>query len=95
MNTQQEIEKLQNELKSLQAKQSNCKHEWNKPIYDPETVKEGYGMHSVAHGSDIYPEYTGYHDVQKDRWSRECSICGKKEYSYKKEPVISGYEPKF
>ncbi len=95
MNTQQQIDKLQQDLQRLQEIQHRCQHLWEDATYDPETVKEGYGMHLVGHGSDPYPEYTGYRDVKKDRWSRKCSVCGKKEYTYTREAVVSSYKPKF
>lgn len=42
----------------------------------------------------VTPHPDGYYiDKQKDRWSRKCKICGKKEYTYKIEPVK--YKPKF
>ena len=95
MNTQQQIEKLQKDLENLKAQQSNCKHDFKAAIFDPETVKEGYGSVQDGAGSDPHWSYAGYHDVQKDRWSRECKLCGKKEYTYEQEPVISNYQPKF
>jgi hypothetical protein len=95
MNQREKLEQLNIEAARIQKTMDNCKHDFASPIYDAETVREGYGIRLVAHGSDAYPEYTGYHDVQKDRWSRECKICGKKEYTYKQEAIIKGYEPKF
>jgi hypothetical protein len=95
MNTQQQIEKLQNDLKQLQSNQANCNHDWKDAIYDPETVKEGYGSVQDGAGSDPHWSYAGYRDVQKDRWSRECKLCGKKEYTYTQAPVVTSYKPKF
>jgi len=95
MNTQQKIDELQRQLRALKISQSNHIHEWDNAIYDPETIKEGYGSVQDGAGSDPHWSYAGYHDVQKDRWSRECKICGKKEYTYKQDPVISSYKPKF
>ncbi len=74
---------------------TNCKHVFNDAIFDPETVKEGYGSVMEANGSDIHYNYQGYRDVQKDRWSRECKECGHKQYTYTQEPVIKEYKPKF
>ena len=95
MNIQKQIEELHVNLKRLQNVQSSCKHIFNSAIYDAETVKEGYGHVQDGVGSDPHWSFEGYRDVQKDRWSRECKLCGKKEYTYKTMPVISSYEPKF
>lgn len=95
MNATEKKRQLQAEIASMDHRISNCKHEFKAPIYDPETVREGYGSRIVTMGSDPYFEYEGYHEVQKDRWSRECNICGHKQYTHEKGPVISGYEPKF
>jgi hypothetical protein len=57
--------------------------------------KEGYGSVQTGRGSDPYWDFAGYRDVQKDRWSRECKLCGHKQYTYKQEAVVIGYEAKF
>lgn len=95
MNIRQQIEEHQAKIHELQRQMSNCHHDFKDSIYDPETVREGYGSKLIAHGSDVEYRYEGYHNVQKDRWSRECKICGKKEYTYTREPVIDHYRPKF
>jgi hypothetical protein len=95
MKESENIEQLKKQLAEAERRIQNCKHVFNKPVFDPETVKEGYGSVQDGAGSDPHWSYAGYRDVQKDRWSRECSICGKKEYTYKQEPVITNYEPKF
>lgn len=96
MNEREKQEQLRKELALSEERMRNCKHvDFTKPIYDPETVKEGYGSVQDGAGSDPHWSYEGYRDVQKDRWSRECKMCGKKEYTYKKEPIISHYELKF
>ncbi|MFA6569684.1 MAG: hypothetical protein WCT77_00400 [Bacteroidota bacterium] len=95
MNDREKIEQLKREIAQSESKMANCKHDFATPIYDAETVKEGYGSVQDGAGSDPHWSYAGYRDVQKDRWSRECKICGKKEYTYKQEPVIKNYEPKF
>jgi hypothetical protein len=89
------IRRLQEEIDAERLKMANCKHNFSEPIYDPETVSEGYGSVQDGTGSDPHWSYAGYRDVQKDRWSRTCSICGYTEYSYKQEPIITGYKPKF
>jgi len=95
MNERKKIEQLKKDIAQLENIIANCKHNFTKPIYDAETVKEGYGSVQDGAGSDPHWSYAGYHDVQKDRWSRECEICGKKEYTYEQAPVINSYEPKF
>ena len=95
MDTQKQIEQLQRQLSVLKAIQSNCKHDWNAAIYDAETVKEGYGSVQDGAGSDPHWSYAGYREVQKDRWSRQCKLCGHKQYTYKQEPITVGYQAKF
>lgn len=95
MNEREKQEQLKKELAQSEGKMANCKHDFMTPIYDAETVREGYGSIQDGAGSDPHWSYAGYHDVQKDRWSRECKMCGKKEYTYKQEPVIVDYKPKF
>ena len=95
MNSNDKIKQLQREIDSEKRKMDSCSHNFKDAIYDPETVKEGYGSVQDGAGSDPHWSYAGYRDVQKDRWSRECSICGFKQYTYKQEAVVSKYQPKF
>ena len=98
MNSNERIERLQKEIEAEKAKMSNCRHEYDEPFYDPETVREPYGSKLVGHGSDVWSEPQGYHDVRKDRWTRICIHCGKKEHSYELERVIiktNDFKPKF
>ncbi len=95
MNTTEQIEQHKKEIANLENTVKNCNHIFETAIFDPETVKEGYGSVQDGAGSDHHWSYAGYRDVQKDRWSRKCKFCGKKEYTYKQEPVISKYVPKF
>ncbi len=95
MNSNEKIEQLKREIANEERNISNCKHSFNEAIYDPETVKEGYGSVQDGAGSDPHWSYAGYRDVQKDRWSRKCSICGYKQFTYKQEAVVSSYKPKF
>lgn len=95
MNIQNRIEELYREIESLKKEQSKCNHAWNDAIYDPEKImvsddRKGY----ETHGSDIWPVPL-YHEEQKDRWSRECSNCGLKQYTYKNEVVVTKRQPKF
>jgi hypothetical protein len=87
---EKELSKLKLEVEN---EQSRCQHVWDKTIFDPEEVSEPYGFEIEAHGSDIWTVPKGYHMVQKDRWSRTCSKCLKKEYTKEKKPTV--WEPKF
>ena len=95
MTAQQEIEEHQARIKALNQQIANCHHDFKDAIYDPDVVKEPYGFKTVGQGSDIWTEPTGFHDVSKARWSRECKKCGYKQYTTKSEPIISGTKPKF
>ena len=91
----EKIRQLQSEINSEKQKISNCKHDFKKPFYNPEIVKEGYGCVQNGYGSDPYWSYAGYHDVEKPRWTRICSICGCEEHTYTQKPIIVGSEPSF
>lgn len=95
MNHREKIAELQAQIKQHEQAMQNCRHDFKDPIYDPETTREPYGYKMQAQGSDVWSVPEGYKDVQKDRWSRECKICGKKEYTYDQEPIITGRKPKF
>lgn len=95
MNERLRQEQLRMELAQSEARMKKCIHVFDEPIFDPETVKEGYGSVQDGAGSDPHWSYAGYHDVLKPRWSRECKLCGKIEYTYEQEPVITGHKPKF
>lgn len=95
MNHNEKIAQLQAEIAQHQKAMENCKHDWKDAVYDPETVKEPYGSRQVGKGSDPWWEPEGYRDIQKDRWSRECKCCGKKEYTYTQETVEVKKKPKF
>lgn len=94
--TEREIqESLKKQLAESEERMRNCKHNFSEPIYDPEIVKEGYGSVQDGAGSDPHWSFAGYRDVEKPRWSRECKLCGKIEYTYIQEPIIYDYRPKF
>ena len=95
MNESEEIKHLQGKISQLQKVIKNCKHNWAKAKYDPETVKEGYGNVMVAHGSDVWSDFEGYRDVDKPRWSRKCNVCGHVEYTYTQEVIKVEKQPKF
>ncbi len=91
------IEELEEEIKKLKREQYLCKHEWEKVVYDPERV-EIMREEIEAQGVDIwYIEVGTGRYTNKDRWSRYCPKCGKKEYTYEVEvvPVQIKKVPKF
>ena len=103
MTLRDDVSRLEQELRykkeELSRKESVCEHNnkfktscWSSPEYDPEPYKEFIFTHYEGGGSDPIPQ--GYYaDKKKDRWSRTCRLCGKKEYTYEQTPVK--YEPKF
>lgn len=95
MNERKRQEDLQRELAQSRERMSNCKHIFKDAIFDPETVKEGYGSVQDGAGSDPHWSFAGYRNIKKDRWSRECELCGKIEYTYTLEPNVVNYKPKF
>lgn len=95
MNNDDKIKVFQNEIDSLKRQQTNCKHDWSEPKFDPEQIsvqddRSGY----ETHGIDRWP-IPSFHEESKDRWSRACKECGYKEYTYNQEPVITERKPKF
>jgi len=89
------IKRLQKQIEEEERKISNCKHDFDKPFYNAETVKEGYGSVQDGAGSDPHWSYAGFRDVKKDRWTRKCKICGFEQHTYNQKPIISGHEPSF
>lgn len=85
----------QRKKKQIQLEQFQCNHCWDSPEYDPETKKEPCGYRVIGQGSDVWVEAVGYSSVNIPRWSRICKKCGKVEYTYRCEPIIANYEPKF
>lgn len=95
MNHRQSIEDLKAAIAVHEKEIAHCHHEWKESKYDAEAIRVPYGLKNVGKGSDIWMEPEGYRDGTKDRWSRECKKCGKIEYTYTQEPIISGHKPKF
>ena len=91
----EKIKRLQEEIESEQRRILNCKHNFDKAFYNAETIKQGYGSVQDGAGSDPHWGYVGYRDVKKDRWTRECKLCGFEQHTYSQKPIISGYEPSF
>lgn len=97
MNKQAQINSLKSQIKNLEREISNCKHIWKDSKYDPEKEMKGYGSVQDGAGSDPHWSFAGYTEVDKPRWSRECKECGKVEYTYTQENIITKSElkPKF
>jgi len=96
MNHRRRMERLLEEVKQEQQAMNNCSHgDWTEPTYDPEEYMKPYGSKQVGAGSDPYWVPEGYERRLRDRWSHECKKCGKIEYTYTQESIISGHKPKF
>ena len=83
-----ELERLYERIEEIKKIQQNCNHEWEEPIYDPEK-KEIMDIEHIYLGSDSFDKEVGtgeYKDIP--RWSRTCSKCEKKEYTYEQEKII-------
>ena len=89
------IKELQKKIEKERRKILSCQHDYDDPFYNPEKVKEPYGCKLVGHGSDLYPEPEGYHDVEKARWTRICKHCGYEQHTKELEPVVTSRKPKF
>lgn len=83
-----ELELLKERIAQIEFAQALCEHEWGQIEYDPEK-KEITREEFVCLGpADSYYEPVGTGMFENiDRWSRVCSKCGKKEYSYEQEEV--------
>ena len=86
------VKQLKEEISKQENRINNCDHDFNEPIFDPEIYKKWVFTHYEGNGSDPIPR-GNYIDKEKNRWSRKCKKCGKKEYTYSLEPIK--YKPKF
>lgn len=89
------IKELQHQIEAEQYKIANCEHTYCKPYFNSETVKEGYGRVQVGRGSDPWWDYAGYRDVEVDRWTKKCTLCGHEVHTKNTKPIIKGFEPDF
>lgn len=94
MSATQKLEALRIQEEALQRQIRNCQHDFLPAKSDPETKTE-FRYEMVARGSDVMHEPTGSYKKTIPRWSRECSKCGFKQYTYEQAPVVERYEPKF
>ena len=82
LQTQTEILKSE-----IEHEQRVCQHSWTETKYDPEAYTEFYNTNEVAGcGSDWYYK-TATREAYRDRWSRYCPKCGKKEYTSSTETL--------
>jgi hypothetical protein len=95
MNPAQKIKELLERIRAEQSKIDACKHVFEKPFSNPETVREPSGFKLETHGSDSWSVPDGYHDVQKPRWTRVCTLCGKEEHTHTQKIVSTLKEPDF
>lgn len=86
MKTTDRIKELQDEINRCKQSIKDCKHSWDKTIYDPEITKEPVFSHFEPHGSDPEPIYN-WHDKTISRWSRTCVLCGYTEYTKEQGPI--------
>jgi hypothetical protein len=91
----EKIRQLQEEIRRNEERMRNCNHAWDKPFFNPETIREPSGYKFEVHGSDAWETPTSFHDVQKRRWTRKCLKCSFEEHTYEQKPIVTGYEPKF
>ncbi len=71
---QSSAESLQRRIERLE---SNCRHSWGAPVYDP-IEHPGYQEPASGAGSDYIPSF--WVSARTDRrWHRTCTACGKKQ----------------
>lgn len=96
MNHRLRMERLLEDVRQEQQAMDNCSHgDWAEAKYDPEEYMKPYGSKQTGMGSDPHWEPEGYTKAEIDRWSRECKKCGKIQYTYTQEPIVSGHKPSF
>ncbi len=83
-----EIELLEERIRQIKEAQSHCDHAWGEVQYEPEThkvMREETKRIGVDYCIERY--WTGSYETVP-RWSRTCTKCGKREYTYTQEEVI-------
>ena len=95
-----EVEEANKKAKSLSLQLQNqvdqCKHLWMESKYDPIILPGGYssGDRVGTMGVDWVGPLS-WSERREPRWSRECNICGKKEYTTKTNTEPSAQKPFF
>ena len=97
MNSQQKIDRLEDEIGILKLSQRCCEHKWSEPEYTPyqdtELYHTGrYETHGV-HQHAIMDSRI----INKDRWTRMCIKCGLAEHTENLKALAqpTKYEPEF
>lgn len=96
MNAQQEIERLRNQISSLESQQNNCRHQWGETVAD-HIYEKAYTIPGDVPGT-MGIDWRGPVWVPAktiERWKRVCKLCGKIEYTNRKEQVRVEYKPVF
>lgn len=91
MTIQDEISKLEYQLRVLRNKQDQCCHEWGEIEYCPFITKERKMMipgRYTTHGVHREPIFEN-REVTKPRWSRACKKCGLVVYTEKQVAVTT------
>ena len=70
----------------IAREERDCQHVFDDAVYDPESYQEAIFDRYESRGSDPEPIYH-YQAAIRPRWSRTCTKCGKKEYTYYQKPV--------
>lgn len=84
MNHRQQIESLKAQIAEHEKAIASCSHVWDEPVYEPEMIRAPTELIPVGSGEFAHLVPKGYHDVPKDRWTRECAQCGKIEEAFVK-----------
>ena len=92
----EEIIQLKKRLAYLEKLQQECIHEWGPVEYEPEKKEKIEYEPDYYKGTEcFYKEiHTGRYDTT-DRWSRTCTKCGTKEYTYDSDVVEVKRNPRF
>ena len=76
MNPTDRIKELNSLIEKEKEKIANCSHSFSDVFYDPTKEMAADGFKLVGHGSDPWPEATGFHEITVDRWTKKCIYCG-------------------
>lgn len=99
MTTRNDIEIMEAQLNAkkaaLKQKENNCNHKWRDPI-EANIYKKSYTVPGDAPGT-MGVDWRGDCFVPAKttkRWSRECRLCGKVEYTFNTTKITT-LSPKF
>jgi hypothetical protein len=82
-------------IREIEQIENHCKHRWVEE-YRPEDIP-AVGWDGDPPGKmGVDRQLPGYIPAKTiPRWKRSCLECGKVEFTYRSEPVISAQKPKF